>query len=88
MGDNAHTASLFPHTIILHQQNALVKEVYVDEIKMNRVSFTAPLINNAKHILFLVKAKEDILKKVLEREYLPEEYPAQLIKNPQWFIGE
>lgn len=90
MGDNGHTASLFPHTTILHEQNALVKEIYVDEIKMNRVSFTAPLINNAKHILFLVagKGKDDMLKKVLEEEFRPEEYPAQLIKNPKWFISK
>ncbi len=90
MGDNGHTASLFPRTSILHEQKALVKEVHVDEIKMDRVSFTASLINNAKHILFLVagKGKEDMLKKVLEGEYKPEEYPAQLIKNPEWFISK
>ena len=89
MGDNGHTASLFPHTTILHEQKALVKEVYVDEIKMDRVSFTAPLINNANHILFLVagKGKEDMLKKVLEGEYKPEEYPAQMIKSAAWFIS-
>ena len=58
MGDNGHTASLFPNTTILQEAKALVKEVYVDEIKMDRVSFTAPLINNAKHILFLVTGKE------------------------------
>ena len=89
MGDNGHTASLFPHTTILQETKALVKEVYVDEIKMNRVSFTAPLINNAKHILFLVagKEKESMLKKVLEGEYKPDEYPAQLIQNAEWFLA-
>ena len=88
MGDNGHTASLFPHTTILKEERALVKEVYVDEIKMNRVSFTAPLINAAKHILFLVagKEKEAMLKKVLEGEYKPAEYPAQLIKHGEWFV--
>ena len=90
MGDNGHTASLFPHTTILHEQKALVKEVYVDEIKMYRVSFTAPLINNAKHILFLVagNGKEDMLNKVLEGEYLPEEYPAQMVMGAEWFVGK
>ena len=90
MGVNGHTASLFPHTTILQETKALVKEVYVDEIKMNRVSFTAPLINNAKHILFLVagKEKESMLKKVLEGEYKPEEYPAQLIRNAEWFLAK
>ena len=89
MGDNGHTASLFPHTTILKEKNALIKEVYVDEVKMYRVSFTAELINNAKHILFLVagKGKEPMLKKVLESEYKPEDYPAQFIKNAEWFIA-
>ena len=90
MGDNGHTASLFPHTTILKETKALVKELYVDEIKMNRISFTPPLINNAKHILFLVagKDKEPMLKKVLEGAYIPDEYPAQLIQNAEWFISK
>ena len=89
MGDNGHTASLFPHTNILKEEKKLVKEVYVAELKMDRVSFTVPLINNAKHILFLVagKDKQPMLKKVLEGSYEPEEYPAQLIKNAAWFVS-
>ncbi len=89
MGDNGHTASLFPHTGILHEEKALVKEVNVAEIKMDRISFTAPFINAATHILFLVvgKDKETMLKKVLEGDYEPENYPAQLIKNAEWFLS-
>jgi len=89
MGDNGHTASLFPNTIILQEAKALVKEVYVAEIKMDRISFTAPLINNAKHILFLVtgKEKQQMLKTVLEGKYEPEKYPAQMIKNAEWFVS-
>ncbi len=89
MGDNGHTASLFPHTTVLQETTALVKEIYVEEVKMDRITFTAPFINNAKHILFLVagKDKAPMLKLVLEGEYKPEEYPAQLIKDAQWFIS-
>ena len=89
MGDNGHTASLFPNTTILQEAKALVKEVYVDEIKMDRISFTAPLINSAKHILFLVtgKEKQHMLKTVLEGKYEPEKYPAQMIKNAEWFVS-
>jgi 6-phosphogluconolactonase len=90
MGDNGHTASLFPHTSILAEKKAIVKEVYVEEIKMDRISFTAPLINNASNILFLVAGKEktSMLQKVLKGPYLPKEYPAQLIKNARWFVCE
>ncbi len=89
MGDNGHTASLFPHNTILHEKKAIVKEVYVAEIKMDRVSFTAPLINTAKHILFLVagKDKATMLKKVWEGKYEPESYPAQMIKGAEWFVS-
>ena len=45
LGDNSHTASLFPHTKVLHEQKALVKEIFVDEVNMYRITFTAPLIN-------------------------------------------
>lgn len=89
MGDNGHTASLFPHTTILHEQTAIVKDVYVEEVHMHRISFTAPLINNAKHILFLVagKDKAPMLKTVLEGSYEPDNYPAQMIKGAEWFVS-
>ena len=90
MGDNGHTASLFPHTSILNETNALVKEVYVEEVKMHRVSFTAALINNAKQVLFLVSGadKKEMLDIILNGKYEPEKFPAQLIKNAAWFIAE
>ncbi len=89
MGDNGHTASLFPHTTILHETKAIVKDVYVEEVKMYRISFTASLINHAAHILFLIagKDKASILKTVLEGPFEPENYPAQIIKNADWYIS-
>lgn len=89
MGDNGHTASLFPHTAIIKEETALVKEVFVAEVNMWRISFTARLINNAKHILFLVagKEKKEMLQTVLHGKYEPEKYPAQLIKGAHWFVN-
>ena len=89
MGENGHTASLFPHTAVLHETNSMVEEVYVEEVKMWRITFTAPFINNAKHVLFLVAGKEksSILKIVLEGEQEPEKYPAQLIRDGEWFVS-
>ena len=89
MGDNGHTASLFPHSEILKEEKALVKEVYVAEVNMWRISFTAKLINNAKHILFLVAGneKKQMLQTVLHGKYEPERYPAQLIKGAKWFVS-
>ncbi|MFC4263833.1 6-phosphogluconolactonase [Ferruginibacter yonginensis] len=87
MGDNGHTASLFPHTSILHETTALVKNIYVNEVNMDRITFTAPFINNAQHRLFLVTGanKKTMLQKVLHGNYEPDNYPAQLIKNADWY---
>lgn len=89
MGDNGHTASLFPHTDILKEEKALIKEVFIAELNMWRITFTAPFINNAKHILFLVagKEKKEMLQTILQGKYEPEKYPAQLIKGAKWFVS-
>lgn len=94
MGENAHTASLFPGTPVLHEHISLVKEVYVEEQKMFRVTMTAELINQAHNIVFLVtgKAKAAVLQTVLNEAYQPEKYPAQLIKPGDgklyWLVDE
>ncbi len=94
MGTNGHTASLFPHTDILHESKLLVKEVYLKEQNNFRISFTIPLINNAAHVFFLVSGNEKaaMLHTILNGEYLPESYPAQFINpksnNLYWFIDE
>ena len=89
MGDNGHTASLFPHTDILKEEKALVKEVFIDGLNMWRITFTASFINNAKHILFLVagKEKKEMLQTILQGKYEPEKYPAQLVKSAEWFVS-
>lgn len=54
MGDDGHTASLFPDTEILNNTDNLVSKVYVDKLNAWRVSFTLPLINSAEHIAIMV----------------------------------
>ena len=84
MGDDAHTASLFPGTEILGNKDATVDSVYVDKLSTYRISFTAPLINKAKDIAFLVfgDAKAEAIKHVIEDETKNTSvYPSQLI-NP------
>jgi len=94
IGANAHTASLFPHTPVIHEQAQWVSAVYVDEVKMFRITMTAPLINNARNVLFLAVGggKAEVLKTVFTEPYNPDQYPAQLISprhgNLYWFIDE
>ncbi len=93
LGENGHTASLFPDTEVLNEKKYLVKEVFVDEVKMFRVTMTLPLINHASNIIFLVTGKQKamIVKNILNTSsFQSNKYPAQLI-NPEkgelyWFI--
>ena len=94
LGDNAHTASLFPYTPVLTDKTASVQTVFLEVQKVNRITMTAPLINLARNIAFLVygQDKAEAVKHVLEGEFDPEKYPAQLI-NPlkgelHWFLDE
>ncbi len=82
MGPEAHTASLFPHQASLHEQQRLVIPVSVPKPPPLRLTFTPPLLNAAKHVLFLVTGSEkaDAVKAVLEGEYESDEYPAQIVK--------
>lgn len=82
MGPEAHTASLFPHQASLHEQQRLVIPVSVPKPPPLRLTFTPPLLNATKHVLFLVTGSEkaDAVKAVLEGPYDPDEYPAQIVK--------
>jgi 6-phosphogluconolactonase len=94
LGEDGHTASLFPANDILDEKKALVKQVYLKEKNMYRVSFTVPFINNAKQVLFLVTGKEKsaIVKKLFLKPVKQKQFPAQLIKplkgDLQWFIDQ
>jgi 6-phosphogluconolactonase len=94
LGDNSHTASLFPYTSVLYEKRALVKEIFVDEVKMYRITFTAPLINAAHHIAFLVygSGKAEAVHHILKDPTNIELYPAQLIEpvdgSLHWFMDE
>ncbi|MET3113592.1 6-phosphogluconolactonase [Pedobacter sp. CG_S7] len=94
MGDDAHTASLFPETAILKNKEATVDAVYVDKLSTYRVSFTAPLINKAKNIAFLVfgEGKANAVKEVIEGNKNNALYPSQLIQpydgHVTWFIDD
>jgi 6-phosphogluconolactonase len=94
LGENAHTASLFPHTSVLDENKHWVEEVYVPEQSMYRVTLTAPLINQAREVIFLVSGSEKALalQNVLEGPYQPHQFPAQLIRpngaHPIWLVDE
>jgi 6-phosphogluconolactonase len=95
MGDNAHTASLFPYSDILHDVEPAVRAVELPEEKTWRITLNAPMINNAARIAFLVigPGKAEAVKHVISpslEEIVVDLYPAQLIRNERvaWFTDK
>jgi 6-phosphogluconolactonase len=94
LGDNGHTASLFPHTPVLHEKKALVKAVHVEDPASDRITMTSALINEAHAIAFLVygEEKSHAVHEILEGKADPDTFPAQLIIPEEgevhWFLDE
>lgn len=81
LGDNGHTASIFPESAAESEQRRWVMAEYVPAVSMWRITLTAPTINAAAEVLFLIAGgdKADVLQRVLEGPRVPRELPAQLI---------
>jgi 6-phosphogluconolactonase len=79
-GEDGHTASLFPASRTLQEEERLVLPVY--DVELPRVTMTLPVINGAARVLFLVagRAKADIVYDILETEDLRRKYPAGLVE--------
>lgn len=82
MGDDGHTASLFPNTPALRESQAWVAANWVEKLNAFRVTLTAPAISSAANIIFAVTGtgKATTLSKVLRGKYDPENLPSQLIQ--------
>lgn len=82
MGSDGHTASLFPGTKALGEQQRLVVPNWVPKLNTWRITLTYPVLNNAATVVFLVSGAEkaDTLRSVLNGEFDPQRYPSQLIK--------
>lgn len=88
IGDDGHTASLFPHTEALQVRDRLVTVGNKDG--QPRLTFTVPLINHARCVVFLVEGenKRSALKQIFAPEADEMNYPARLIQ-PQgelWWL--
>jgi 6-phosphogluconolactonase len=82
MGPDGHTASLFPHTTALHETARSVVANWVPKFDAYRITLTAPVLNNAANVLFLVAGadKAEALHEVHEGARNPDEYPSQLVR--------
>ena len=82
MGDDGHTASLFPHTEALNEMARIVVANHVPQKDTWRISLTWPVINQGREVAFLIEgaAKTQVLHDVLLGPYDPETHPSQLIR--------
>lgn len=81
LGTNGHTASLFPGTPVVGEWRRWAAEVAVEGSEFVRVTLTAPLINKAATVVFLVAGdnKAQVLREVIEGKVDPQRLPARLI---------
>lgn len=94
LGDDGHTASIFPHEINLWDAEQLCVVATHPISGQKRVSFTGRVINAASAITFLVtgKNKEERVKEIIDQEPNSAYYPANLV-NPadgtlHWFLDK
>jgi 6-phosphogluconolactonase len=94
MGDDGHTASLFPGSPIEANAPTLGVTAHYQDRPANRVTLTQNVINDARNIFFLAagSGKAETLNKVLSDMYTPIELPAQRIDPKDgkiiWFVDE
>jgi 6-phosphogluconolactonase len=82
MGDDGHTASLFPGSPAIHEEMRRVMAQYVERLGVWRITLTPAAINDAAHVLFMVSGagKAERLREVLRGPYRPDSLPAQVVR--------
>ena len=94
LGENGHTASLFPGSEALHESRRLVLAPWVEKFHAYRITLTPPILNNASSVIFLVSGQEkaETVQAILQADPLSKRYPAQLICPAQgrllWLLDQ
>ncbi|MGI8650367.1 MAG: 6-phosphogluconolactonase [Rubrobacter sp.] len=91
IGDDGHTASLFPNTVALDVTDRLVYANHVPQKETMRLTLTAPILNAARSVEFLVagEGKAGALKEVLTTDADYHDYPSKMISpasGPVWLL--
>jgi 6-phosphogluconolactonase len=95
LGDDGHTASLFPGEPSLDEQRAWITSSPPGTLPppVDRITFTFPLINRARQVMFLVSgaAKAEVLQKILEGPTDVHTHPASGVRPAEkltWLVDE
>ncbi|MDP6924019.1 MAG: 6-phosphogluconolactonase [Candidatus Scalindua sp.] len=84
LGEDGHTASLFPGTDAVEEREKHAVAVFVPKLDAWRVTLTLPVLNAARKIMFLVsgKSKSEMVQRIISNKQLAKEIPATMV-NPQ-----
>ena len=84
IGEDGHTASLFPGTAALGVTDRLAVANPVPKLDTTRLTLTGPALNAAREVRFLISGagKAEALAEILEGDSGPREYPAKLVRPP------
>ncbi len=91
IGDDGHTASLFPESTALKEKHRRVVANYAPTLGVWRITFTFPFINAARSIVFIVngKSKQSLVESILRGGT---DYPSERIAPTDghllWLLGE
>ena len=91
LGEDGHTASLFPGTAALEETNCRIVANFVPKFESWRLTATFPLINQGRHICFLVNSSkhDDLVERVLQGD---PQYPASRVQpvsgKVTWILGQ
>lgn len=94
LGDDGHTASLFPGRAAVYERVRWVVADFIEVVGMWRVTLTPVIINAARNVIFIVSGttKAGRLHEVLEGPRLPERLPAQVVRPTRgpltWLVDE
>jgi 6-phosphogluconolactonase len=94
LGNDGHTASLFPGTPAVREDDEFVRAVFVPQLNSWRVTLTLSVINSARTVLFLVSGepKASVVQKILDLKAPSAHLPASMVRPTDgrllWMIDE
>ncbi len=94
MGEDGHTASLFPGSDALKETKRLVVATYVEKLNAHRLTLTLPVLNHGAAVLFLITGggKAAVVKEILRDGGEPSHFPAAQVRPPDgrllWLLTE
>ena len=94
MGDDGHTASIFPDQLNLLESDKICEVAVHPSSGQKRITLTGKVINNSEKIIFLItgKSKAEVIKDIFENKNESDRFPAAHIKSTDgeviWYLDE